>query len=93
MSKDITSRTVINPRMRSSSRTIVPDEDYDDYPVATQTATLKSKVDNYLQYFGWSRPNNGNNRTVDPVLRNDHGSLINSNRPNDLYDDPMKPWV
>jgi hypothetical protein len=84
-------REIIEPRMRSTSRTLVPDEDFEDYPVVKKVET-KSRLDSYLEYLGWTRPNTGNNRTVEPVLKNDRGEMVNSNRSSLDYDDPYKPW-
>ena len=69
-------RRVNNPRMRSSSRTIVPADEMDE-PLFEDCL--------------WNKPNIGDNRTVVPVLRNDESTLL-SDRWVLFKENPFAPW-
>jgi hypothetical protein len=88
MSHDIVNRKVANPRWRASSKTLVPEDDYDEYvPTFMRDETELPPS----RYRGWMQPNHSQNRIVSPVLKNDYGDLVGSNRPYEL-EDSLKPW-
>jgi hypothetical protein len=80
------SRKVVNPRWRASANTIVPEDDFDEYvPIF-----LREPEEVPFRPL-WSRPQNANNRMVDPVLKNDFGEMVNSNRWM-AEENPYSPW-
>ncbi len=88
MASDTVNRKLVNPRWRASSKTLVPDEDFDEY-VPTFMRNEEDLPSN--RYGGWMQPNHSQNRTVSPVLKNDYGDLVGSNRPYEV-EDFLKPW-
>lgn len=89
MSNSSVNRLVRNPRMRTSSKTLVPDDDYDDPPYYLGTRENFRDPINWKN--SWEKPISIENRTVTPVLRNSGGSLLMNNRPL-IEEDPYSPW-
>lgn len=81
-----TNRTVTNPRWRSASFTIVPEDDFDEY-----IPSFLQQPEEVPARLSWTRPNTANNRVVVPVLRNSGGVLLTDNRQL-LEEDSYAPW-
>lgn len=90
MSSSVLDRKLVNPRWRASSQTLVPleDFDYDEY-VPTYLRDPENVPE--TNFRGWTKPNTGNNRFVDPVLKNDRGVLVNLKN-FIMGEDPYSPW-
>ncbi len=90
MSDTVVNRKILNPRWRASSPTLVPDDDF-DYDEYVPTHLRDPEVVPDTNYRGWMKPNTGNNRVMDPVLKNDRGVLVNL-KSFIMGEDPYAPW-
>lgn len=78
------SRTVVNPRWRSNSDTLISEDDDFDIIIIEDFSEYYSKPQDDARSFIWNKPQTSNNRMVDP--------LYHSLPTLEIEEDPWERW-